>query len=81
MLNEGSTIEEVARQFQITDTTWYRWKNQYGGMKANDAKQLKVRFQVDNATKPSSTSEGCYSQLLAGGRCSDVGPSSRYRLS
>ena len=41
LLNEGATVAEVARTFGITETTWYRWKNQYGGMKANDAKRLK----------------------------------------
>ena len=41
LLNEGATVAEVARQFGITETTWYRWKNQYGGMKAQDAKRLK----------------------------------------
>ena len=41
LLNEGATVAEVARAFGITETTWYRWKNQYGGMKANDAKRLK----------------------------------------
>jgi len=41
MLKEGKTIAEVARSFGITETTWHRWKNTYGGMKANDAKRLK----------------------------------------
>ena len=41
LLNEGATVAEVARKFAITEATWYRWKNQYGGMKANDAKKLK----------------------------------------
>lgn len=41
LLNEGATVAEVARSFAITETTWYRWKNQYGGMKAQDAKHLK----------------------------------------
>ncbi|WP_423783062.1 transposase [Ferrimicrobium acidiphilum] len=41
MLNEGKTIAEVARSFGITETTWYRCKSTYGGMKANDAKRLK----------------------------------------
>ena len=41
MLNEGKTIAEVARSFGITETTWHRWKNTYGAMKANDAKGLK----------------------------------------
>ncbi len=41
MLNKGATVAEVARSFAITETTWYRWKNTYGGMKATDAKRLK----------------------------------------
>ena len=41
LLNEGATVAEVARSFGITETTWYRWKSQYGGMKATDAKHLK----------------------------------------
>ena len=41
LLGEGKSIEEVARHLEITESTWHRWRNQYGGMKANDAKRLK----------------------------------------
>jgi putative transposase len=41
LLNHGADIAEVCRQFEITESTWHRWRNQYGGMKANDAKRLK----------------------------------------
>jgi transposase-like protein len=41
LLGEGKSIEEVARHLEITESTWHRWKNQYGGMKADDAKELK----------------------------------------
>ena len=41
LLGQGQNIEEVARQLEITESTWYRWRNQYGGMKADDAKRLK----------------------------------------
>ena len=41
LLNEGAPVAEVARSFGITETTWYRWKNQYGGMKATEAKHRK----------------------------------------
>ena len=41
LLGQGQTVEEVARHLEVTDQTWYRWKNQYGGMKADDAKRLK----------------------------------------
>jgi len=41
LLGEGKTIDEVARHLEITESTWHRWKNQYGGMKADDAKELR----------------------------------------
>jgi transposase-like protein len=41
LLAEGKTIDEVARHLEITESTWHRWRNQYGGMKADDAKELK----------------------------------------
>ena len=31
----------MARHLEITESTWHRWRNQYGGMKADDAKELK----------------------------------------
>jgi transposase-like protein len=41
LLAEGKNIDEVVRHLEITESTWHRWRNQYGGMKANDAKLLK----------------------------------------
>ena len=41
LLGEGKTIEEVARHLEVSEQTWHRWRNQYGGMKADDAKRLK----------------------------------------
>ena len=41
LLNQGHDVAEVCRQLEITQSTWHRWRNQYGGMKANDAKRLK----------------------------------------
>ena len=41
LLNQGEELTEVCRQLEIAESTWHRWKAQYGGMKANDAKRLK----------------------------------------
>lgn len=41
LLNAGGDVAEVCRQLEITESTWHRWRSQYGGMKANDAKRLK----------------------------------------
>ena len=41
LLGQGQNLEEVTRHLEITESTWHRWRNQYGGMKADDAKRLK----------------------------------------
>jgi putative transposase len=41
LLAEGQDLASVVRQLEITESTWHRWRNQYGGMKADDAKKLK----------------------------------------
>ena len=41
LLAQGQSIEEVVRHLEITESTWHRWRNQYGGMKADDVKRLK----------------------------------------
>jgi putative transposase len=41
LLGEGRTIPEAAKELGISENTYHRWRNQYGGMKADDAKRLK----------------------------------------
>lgn len=41
LLNEGKDLTEVLRHLEITESTWNRWRNQYGGMKADAVKRLK----------------------------------------
>ena len=41
LLGEGRTIAEVAKALEVSEVTFHRWRNQYGGMKANDVKELK----------------------------------------
>ncbi len=44
-------MEEVARHLEITESTWYRWRNQYGGMKADDAKELRELRKENHRVK------------------------------
>lgn len=41
LLSEGSELPEVLKHFEIAEATYHRWRNQYGGMKADDVKRLK----------------------------------------
>ena len=46
-LAEGKTVAEVAKALEISENTFSRWRNQYGGMKADDAKALR-RLKDEN---------------------------------
>ena len=41
LLAQGSEVPEVAKQLEISEATYHRWRAQYGGLKADDAKRLK----------------------------------------
>jgi len=48
MLAAGATIGQVAQRLEISEQTFHRWRNQYGGMKASEAKRLK-ELERENA--------------------------------
>ncbi len=41
LLAEGKDLAEVLRHLEIAESTWNRWRNTCGGMKASGAKRLK----------------------------------------
>jgi putative transposase len=41
LLGEGAEVADVARHLEVSEATYHRWRNQYGGLKADDAKRLK----------------------------------------
>ncbi|MCK1800029.1 MULTISPECIES: IS3 family transposase [Micrococcus] len=49
MLADGQDIAAVCRELGVSEQTYYRWRNQYGGLKADDAKRLK-ELEKQNAT-------------------------------
>ena len=47
MVSEGKTLAEVCQQLEVVEATFHRWRNQYGGMKADEAKRLK-ELEIEN---------------------------------
>ena len=41
LLGEGKDIAEVLRHLEVSEPTLHRWRNQFGGMKAEGAKRLR----------------------------------------
>jgi len=48
LLGGGATIGQVCQKLEVAEATFHRWRNQYGGMKANEAKRLK-QLEQENA--------------------------------
>lgn len=40
-LAAGRSIEEACRKLGIAENTYYRWKQQYGGVQGNELKRLR----------------------------------------
>ena len=47
-LGKGLKVPEVCRELGISEQTYYRWRQKYGGMAPEVAKQLKV-LEKENA--------------------------------
>ena len=48
MLNAGRELAAVLQALEVTEATYCRWRNQYGGMKATEAKKLR-ELEIENA--------------------------------
>ena len=51
LLSEGKDIAFVCQSLEVSEATFHRWRNQYGGMKANEAKRLKELEQENKRLK------------------------------
>ena len=47
-LAQGQTVGQVCKQIGVTEQTYYRWRKEYGGLRLNQAKRLKV-LEKENA--------------------------------
>jgi hypothetical protein len=47
MLDEGKDLTDVLRHLDIAASTWNRWRNHYGGMKATEGRRLR-EIEIEN---------------------------------
>ena len=50
-LAAGASVPEVARRLGISEATFHRWRNHYGGMKADAMKRLKELVKENSRLK------------------------------
>lgn len=47
----GAKVQDLCRQHNISDATFYKWKAKYGGMEISDAKRLKALEEENRKLK------------------------------
>lgn len=48
LLNAGRSVAQVCQALEVSEATFHRWRNQYGGMKCEEAVRLK-NLEIENA--------------------------------
>ena len=47
LTGQGRSIAEAVKTIEVTETTYFRWRAEYGGMKSDQVKRLK-ELEVEN---------------------------------
>ena len=50
-LAKSETVARAVKQIEVTEQTYYRWRNEYGGLSIDQAKRLKKLEQEDARLK------------------------------
>ena len=48
LIGQGKSVPEVCREIEVSQQTYYRWRQKYGGMSPDMVKQLRA-VQKENA--------------------------------
>ena len=48
LIGQGKTVPQVCKEIEISQQTYYRWRQKYGGMSPDMIKQLRI-LQKENA--------------------------------
>jgi putative transposase len=41
LVSQGQSVADAIRQIGVTEVTYYRWRQEFGGLKSNQVKRLK----------------------------------------
>ena len=48
LVSQGQSIADAIRQIGVSEVTYYRWRQEYGGLKADQVKRLKQLEQENS---------------------------------
>jgi len=48
LISQGQSVADAVRAIGVTDVTYYRWRQEYGGLKSDQVKRMK-ELEAENA--------------------------------
>jgi transposase-like protein len=48
LVSQGQSVADAVRQIGVTEVTYYRWRQEFGGLKSDQVKRLKD-LEMENA--------------------------------
>ena len=63
LTTQGQTVAEAIRTIGVTEVTYYRWRQEYGGLKGDQVKRLKD-LEAENARLRKAVSDLTLEKLI-----------------
>lgn len=60
---QGTAVADAVRQIGVTEVTYYRWRQEYGGLKLDQVKRLK-QLELENARLRKAVSDLTLDKLI-----------------
>ena len=65
LLAQGKALGEAVKTIGVTDTTYHRWRNEFGGLKLDQVKRLK-ELETENTRLRRAVSDLTLDKLILG---------------
>ena len=63
LTSQGRTVAEAVRSIGVTEVTYYRWRQEYGGLKSDQVKRLK-ELETENVRLRKAVSDLTLEKLI-----------------
>jgi len=63
LTGQGKSIAEAVKSIAVTETTYFRWRAEYGGMKSEQVRRLK-ELEIENARLRRAVSDLTLDKLI-----------------
>jgi putative transposase len=63
VVSQGATMADAIRQIGVSEVTFYRWRQEFGGLKADQVKRLK-ELELENSRLRKAVSDLTLDKLI-----------------